>query len=301
MEPNIARKIETFLAFLSPVLSILALLAAGYMFIKMRTITAALALLVSPRALHANSLPEQRIWMPDAWKKAAALSAANSQTISPIKLHQYTLPYWQEVDFQDDSFRKYITTLLTLILVIMMLVCCSRTGCRLFSCCWKCHRRVESSLPILASKDELQFKIFLAIGNSTQSCLIELTSIPFCPSDYEFRATKFVEKITVSGFFFPKLLISWPDLEISHRYAALLFKLPSSVAINWQQSRLAKQILLSDNYVLLYLQRSKNSFQLVPLADTVWAEQALIPLPLANPSSNENPPLYPNLQEITRL
>jgi hypothetical protein len=70
------------LLFVNPVLSILALCLAVYLFFKQRKILSALSLFGMQRP--ANALPtlQKRIWVPDFWKQRAAVVAAETDSLS---------------------------------------------------------------------------------------------------------------------------------------------------------------------------------------------------------------------------
>ena len=167
----------------------------------------------------------------------------------------------------------------------------------------QCRRRgTKSFWPISHITQGLQYKVLLCIGNISERCVIDLLTVPYCSIDYDFKATTFIENLSVTGFLTPTLHLSWPDLAITHKYAFISYNLPSSVSLTWLQGRKVKRILSQDNYVLLYIQDDQNTYRLLPLKDTIWANTATSDAPLmVAHSSRDRPPLYPSLHETSRL
>jgi hypothetical protein len=124
--------------------------------------------------------------------------------------------------------------------------------------------------------------------------------MPFCVSDYEFRASHFVNHIVVSdNCCFPTLIVDWTDFFVKHRFAHLIFRMPSRISINFAQARALRQLLNGQHSVLFYVRDYRGHVSLMPLTDTIWALRAASHN--AIPFTPDRPPLYPRLIEATRF
>jgi hypothetical protein len=150
------------------------------------------------------------------------------------------------------------------------------------------------------SSDEelLQFKLFLAIGANDKYMLVEVLTVPYQPHHYVYRAEKFATSVKTSGFFSPRLELEWPEFSMSNKYSPLQFSLPQFCKLKRTQANLARKILSDNHHILLFTKTANGTFQLVPLQDTIWAQQnsnhensaSLAPRPpvLPRPTINQN-------------
>jgi hypothetical protein len=113
-EPNVMQTVFHVLAFLNPVFTVCAVIGFVYMYIRLRTLTAALTLLTGMRgasAMLANSTTStttQRIWRPKAWLTPTTTIAPSMPeiTVAPFQFNPFTLANWRELEFEDNSFKK---------------------------------------------------------------------------------------------------------------------------------------------------------------------------------------------------
>ena len=106
---SIMSYIEMTLIFLNPIISILALLGMLYLYCKWRTLATALALFSGPRQAAAASI-QARIW--DA-RPANAIVTSHPLTL--------TLPPWKEIQWEENTFKTGVLTVISLILVLIIL------------------------------------------------------------------------------------------------------------------------------------------------------------------------------------
>jgi hypothetical protein len=124
--------------------------------------------------------------------------------------------------------------------------------------------------------------------------------MPFRVEEYEFLAPSFVREVRLSTrCFFNSLIVDWPDFLVRHRFASLHFRMPDRITITCAQARLLQSLLNERHSVLFYVRDYRDHISLLPLAHTVWelqaASRAFVHL------APNNPPLYPRLDDITRL
>ncbi len=296
--PNVLQAIETVLIFLNPIISILAVVGFIYLFFQFRTLTAAFALL-GPRAVNTQVVKATTIWIPEAFKRSTRImeEADYSLEVATVNPEPFVLKPLLKVNIPDDSFRHYSVIALISIAAILLLfcICFGFKGC-LPLCKWF-HRTKFSSL-IPSVQVPSSFTVLLAIGTRKRHCVFPLMKIPFTPSQYRFVATAFAQRISVTGLFRGKLHLDWPNLTIVHKVAPLNFLLPDSLAINWNQARVARHILRKSYYVLLYLEDRHGNLDLMPLEGAGWDKFQPAPTALPEQAATHGtipPPLYPSL------
>jgi hypothetical protein len=148
------------------------------------------------------------------------------------------------------------------------------------------------------------FKIYLGIGTGGNDFMVEIMKVPYCVSDYEFIANKFISQLAVIGRLRPKLRLTWPELLLDHRYAKLQLRLPTEIPLTWNQAKIVRSIISQDHYRLFYTKDASNTMTILPLKDTVWAANN----PPRPPTGmiavareiHSPPPLYPQLTDPPR-
>jgi len=86
-----------------------------------------------------------------------------------------------------------------------------------FSRCYKKHR--------------YEFQLYVHIGFQNESVQIHVKNFKLHPEHYEFRATKYVDSLHISGYLMPQLIIIWPSICISSIMTNKQYQLPNSVPL----------------------------------------------------------------------
>lgn len=294
---NMMQIIQTALIFINPGLSLLCVVAFLYLLCRIRTMAAAFALLLGPRAVKALNVTARKIYMPDAWRKSVAVAAIDTPPAAtglPFSLP--TMPVWENIEFQDQTYKQYVVAVLLVILLLLILFCCAK------SCffCMPCLARCKNiRLPISLPSHHFKFKLFLAISARSRHCMIELMTVPFDPIEYEFKAARFTQAVQIAGVIAPSLRVEWPDLIIQHKILYFTVKLPKFVRLSWPQAFTARKLLRHDHCIAFYTQDCKGNFALMPLATSLWQQQTE-PKSIEIHMAREQPPLYPRLGEVTQ-
>jgi hypothetical protein len=295
------------LLFVNPVLSILALCLAVYLFFKQRKILSALSLFGMQRP--ANALPTlpKRIWVPDFWKQRAAVVAAEtdslSVTLSPSLLNKISLPELQKIDVSETNFRSNITTILVLLLTLLIISWFVKILRRCFSLISRCYKLHSNHQPVVSGSDgKFFFSIYLVIGGENNQIFLELLSIPYNVDHYVFTASRFIQDVKLTGTFRPKLTYSWPNFSIANKFAPLQFTLPNSVNLSRAQAKQIQALLAKPHHILLFTKSPNDNFTLLPLQNSLWENQAkhTLPPPVATQAILA-PSLYPTLRGATKL
>jgi len=258
--------------------------------------------IVAPRAVQSlPTLAPRKHWYPDAWKKPQVLVAAAS-----VRPPLPTFPYlpkidlqWEEIEMTRGSFPSTITGILVLILTILIIGCCGKCFIRCAPFFHRCYKRYQSRHLTLSHYSP--YSLLLALGDEKQTYLFEILQLPFPVTDFEFTADVFVSRIQVVDRFFPKLIITWPELKIKHRHAPLNFTIPAHINLNWRQAALARNMLEQPSYyVLFYIQSPQHDLMLMPLQNSNWNQQSS--LANAPPGQvQDRPPLYPLINTSTNV
>lgn len=147
-----------------------------------------------------------------------------------------------------------------------------------------------------------KMQIFVDVIGVQDNVMVKVMTLPHHSSLYTFQAGMFVQRVFVSGRIIKQLHIVWPDLLIQHKLLSKKERLPSSVNINYYQSRRLRKILSSSFELLLFI-RDGNSpnFKLAPLQGTTWqqvqndnrsASNSEIDLLFSSLRLNDSPPQY---------
>jgi hypothetical protein len=300
-EPKVTDIIYIVLQVISPILSVLAIMACAYLYLRLRTITAALTLF-SPRVV--NAIPTHTIarWYPDRWRTAKPVVASLSITETPNRFVPFNLEL-TDIDYTESSFQSSLVVLVIIIVLLLIVSCCTKffTKCfPFFKSCYKCCKtRTTSSL----NGQFAHNKLILAVGYGQRMCMIEVLSIPYNISDYQFKAEGFLTKLQITGKIFPKLILEWSQLEIQHRFAQMSLRIPEHITVNWRLARQIHEILSQNHYALFYIQDPSGKLTLMPLLGTTWDTANRVADQPA-PISQDPPPLYPVLNtasEVTHL
>ncbi len=114
---------------------------------------------------------------------------------------------------------------------------------------------------------------------------------------YAVTATQFFSRISVSGYFLPKLEIEWRDLSITHRHAPIAHTMPTNISISFMEAYYVRKILKEPHYALLHTLDDKGNLALVPLRGSRWEQTSTTDQSSVNPPSHtpNAPPIYPSL------
>jgi len=92
-------------------------------------------------------------------------------------------------------------------------------------------------------KHRYEFQLNVHIGFQNESVQIQVKTFKLHPEHYEFRATKYVDSLHVSGYSMPHLIIIWPSVHISSIMTNEQYQLPNSVPLTWTQARFLRMAL----------------------------------------------------------
>ncbi len=114
-------------------------------------------------------------------------------------------------------------------------------------------------------------QIFIDIIGAQDNVTVSLMTLPHHSGMYKFRATTFVDRISVQGCLFPQLHLTWPSFIIQHKFLSKQVKLPTRCKINPYQARKIARIL-NTSFELLLFTRDGNSqiYRLVPIEGSTW-------------------------------
>jgi hypothetical protein len=276
--------IQTILIFLNPVLVVGLIVGFARLYWQFRTITAAL-LLIRPRGANAVT-PPRRVFLPDKWRTPNPVMA---QSPAPV----FTLPPLKQIEFQSDASWQEITAAILSIILLLLLL--RYLGPLCLGCCRKLKKAVRIVTP------NVEFIVTLSVGNTAQYISLPLLSLPFTYEEYDFKAEKFLTGLAVESYICPHLELQWQELEISHKFAPLIYHLPRSVNLTYLQAYKLRQILRHPHFALFHIRWGTQS-RILPLLESDWASPPEGPNVQHRASRSitlprGNPPLYPQLQQ----
>jgi hypothetical protein len=145
-------------------------------------------------------------------------------------------------------------------------------------------------------------QLFVDIVGAHDNVLIALMTLPHNSTMYKFKATTFVESVSVTGFLRPRLTMIWPTFVIRHKLLSKKQRLPQSCNITPLQAIRLQRILKSSFELLLFVRDGTSpNYRLVPLEGSTWkqiqAESRTITNSSAalwhtNDSADTEPPQY---------
>ena len=100
--------------------------------------------------------------------------------------------------------------------------------------------------------------------------MVYLHSVRHDVADYHITTDKFVTKLRVTGWLFPRLKLNWPSLNYRHQRIEYIQQLPDSVRLSWIQAFQLKGILSAPHYILLFYRSGRDKWFPLPLHDTTW-------------------------------
>jgi hypothetical protein len=276
--------IQTILIFLNPVLVVGLIVGFARLYWQFRTITAAL-LLIRPRGATAVT-PPRRVFLPDKWRTPNPVMV---QSPAPV----FTLPNLKQIEFQSDASWQEITAAILSIILLLLLL--RYLGPLCLGCCRKLKKAVRIVTP------NVEFIVTLSVGNTAQYISLPLLSLPFTYEEYDFKAEKFLTGLAVESYICPHLELQWQELEISHKFAPLIYHLPRSVNLTYLQAYKLRQILRHPHFALFHIRWGTQS-RILPLLESVWSRPPEGPNVQQRASRSitlprGNPPLYPQLQQ----
>ena len=151
---------------------------------------------------------------------------------------------------------------------------------------------------------QFQFDLYLHVGINTEAVQIWIKTFKLEPTCYTFQASNFIESLDVIGCLWPRLLITWPSLQIKSQVTNEVYSLPKMVNLTYKQAMFLRR-LLQGSYWCVLVTKTKCEQALLPLPgrNSVPAYGA-IPHVLSMVTLKTNasaPELYPNLETESRL
>jgi hypothetical protein len=269
----ISARIETFLTFLNPILSILALLGFLHLFCKWRQITTALSLFTGLGSTHAASL-KKRVW--DAQPMLASF------TDNPFQLPK--LPTLAPINMTDNTFRTGIMIVLILILTALLLKCCAPP-------IYKCIKKFKPKPKPKPTPDH-SFTLYINVANQSTTFSLPLIKLPFGVDHYHIAMPNPITQITIQGIINKEVTFQWIDFQITSRFANFKIDIPSSLPLTSKQADDLQRLLKQPHYTVIHAINQAGQMTLIPT--TIPA------IPGANMSNithatSTPPPLYPTL------
>jgi hypothetical protein len=296
--------IGDILTYLNPVISVVALLLALHLYLKQRTLFAALAIFGVGRNVEAVEHTYKRIWFPDQWKKKAVVSHVKSPLeMAPTSNTRVTVPEFDVLDVSENSFQSTVIVILCIFLALIV----NRFAVKLVYYCLpylaRCKRCLTKSQPTDCCNDrDFFFTVILVLGGGKKQLFLDLIQIPYSPQHYEFKATRFIRDVKITGICSPKLQFSWPDFQILNKYAPLVYSLPEQLSLTKGQANSARKILAESHHILLFTKTPTGPFDLVPLKDYIWeANDGNMLTPTVPLRTAQRSALYPSLLDNARM
>jgi len=106
------------------------------------------------------------------------------------------------------------------------------------------------------------FTLILEIGQQSTVIPVVAQSLPGCPNQYRFSASKFVERIAIIGRVRPSLQVTWPTLRISNTHLNMVFYLKTSIPLNIFQAFRLRQILEGSFWCMLTARYGRFAHQI---------------------------------------
>jgi hypothetical protein len=212
-----------------------------------------------------------------------------AQSPAPV----FTLPNLKQIEFQSDASWQEITAAILSIILLLLLL--RYLGPLCLGCCRKLKKAVRIVTP------NVEFIVTLSVGNTAQYISLPLLSLPFTYEEYDFKAEKFLTGLAVESYICPHLELQWQELEISHKFAPLIYHLPRSVNLTYLQAYKLRQILRHPHFALFHIRWGTQS-RILPLLESVWSRPPEGPNVQQRASRSitlprGNPPLYQQLQQ----
>ena len=152
-----------------------------------------------------------------------------------------------------------------------------------------------------------KFDLYLYVGNQKECHRIEIRSFWLEPALCTLTASRYIDSLSVDGWFFPRMIIEWPTLTIRSSATNEVYALPRYVSLTWSQRNFLSSVLTS-RYWCVMVTHYNNHFALLDLPVRDWDEvpaydQGLrghmthaVSLSTLTPSA---PSIYPQLSTVS--
>ncbi len=271
---SISARIETFLTFLNPIISILALLTVLHLFCKWRQLTTALSLFTGLGSKAQAASLKKRIW--DAQPMLASF------TVNPLQLPK--LPTLAPINMTDNAFRTGLIVILIFILIALILKCCAPP-------IYRCIKRCKPKPKIIPNRDH-SFTIQMDVANQTTTFSIPLITLPFDVNHYHINMPNPIAQLNIQGIISKELTFQWIDFQITSRFANFKIDIPPSFPLTSKQADDLQRLLKHPHYILVHAVDQAGHTTIIPTTPPT--------IPLANAPNpahtlSSPPPLYPTL------
>ena len=117
-------------------------------------------------------------------------------------------------------------------------------------------------------------QIFIDVVGPHDHVLLSLMTLPHSSSMYQFKATRFIDRVCVTGCIRPQLRLFWGTFVIQHKLLAQKQRLPLSFNINHIKAMRLHRILRSRFEILMFTKEGTSpQFRLMELEGSTWQQQ----------------------------
>ena len=116
-----------------------------------------------------------------------------------------------------------------------------------------------------------KFDLYLYVGNQHRCRSIFIRSFCLEPALYTFKATRYIENMSLHGCLLPYLTLDWPTLTIRSSATNESYTLPRVVSLSWRQRSFLSSVL-SRPYWCVMVTNFNGHFALLDLPSREWDE-----------------------------